>query len=145
MFLQKLSSGILILLAINLELKIILQNIWRRVVDNDLINISPSNYFLVMFLPTKFHQYCQAPFGRCGHWGVKLHTPFNSLFSLLFQFLLSLRCDYQYPGAGLRCWPVSSGLLLSGGDRRAAEMSSGDILQYHPPGLRRPVPQLYCR
>ena len=43
-----------------LELRLILQNIWRRVVINILINISPSNIFLNMFLPAIFHQNCQA-------------------------------------------------------------------------------------
>ena len=49
-----LSSGILILLTIILEIKIILQNIWRKVVVNVLINISPSGNFLIMLLPATF-------------------------------------------------------------------------------------------
>ena len=36
----------------------ILQTI-RRDVDNVLINIDPSNVFLYMFFPGRFHQYCQ--------------------------------------------------------------------------------------
>ena len=47
-----------ILLANILELKIILQNIWRRVVVNDLISISQSTIFLIMLLPKRFHQNC---------------------------------------------------------------------------------------
>ena len=58
--LQKLSSAILILLAIILELKIILQNIWRRVVGKVLINISPSNILLIMLLLARFRQHCLA-------------------------------------------------------------------------------------
>ena len=38
----------------------ILQNIWRRVVGNVLINISPSNIFPNMLLPQRFHLHCQA-------------------------------------------------------------------------------------
>ena len=71
MFFQILSSGILILLAIFLEIKIILQNILRRVVVNSQINISPSNVFLIMLLPARFHQSCQEVFGRCEHEWVK--------------------------------------------------------------------------
>ena len=49
-FRMKFSSGILILLTITLKKIIILQNIWRRVVDNILINISPSNIVLIILL-----------------------------------------------------------------------------------------------
>ena len=42
------------------ELRLILQNILDRVVINILINISPSNIFLNIFLPAIFHQNCQA-------------------------------------------------------------------------------------
>ena len=38
----------------------ILQNIWRRVVGNVLIYISPSNIFLTMFLPARFYLICPA-------------------------------------------------------------------------------------
>ena len=50
----------MILKAITLKLRIILQNIWRRVVGNVLMNISPSNTFLTLLLPAIFHQNCQA-------------------------------------------------------------------------------------
>ena len=59
-FFQKLSSGSLILMTTIFELRLILQNIWMRVVINILINISPSNIFPNMFLPAIFHQNCQA-------------------------------------------------------------------------------------
>ena len=52
---HQMSSGSLILLTITLELAIILQNISRRFVSNVLINIPPSNMFLVVFLPATFH------------------------------------------------------------------------------------------
>ena len=42
---QKLSSGSMILLTITLELRMISQNIWRRIVDNVLVNISLPNIF----------------------------------------------------------------------------------------------------
>ena len=64
-FLQKLLSGPMIILTIPLKLRVVLQNIWRRVVVNVLIKISPSNIFLTFLLPTWFYQYCRATFGRC--------------------------------------------------------------------------------
>ena len=57
---KNLSSGSLILMTTIFELRLILQNIWRRVVIYILINISPSNIFLNMFSPAIFHQNCQA-------------------------------------------------------------------------------------
>ena len=50
------SYGLLILLMITLELTMILQHISRRVVGYVLINISPSNIFLIKLLPARFHQ-----------------------------------------------------------------------------------------
>ena len=50
-----------------LELKMISQNISRRVVGSVLINISPSNIFPTMLLLERFHQACQAVFGHCEH------------------------------------------------------------------------------
>ena len=64
-FLLKLLSGSMILLTITFELRMISQNIWRRVVGNVLINISPSNIFLTLLLPVWFYQICQSAFGRC--------------------------------------------------------------------------------
>ena len=64
----KLSSGSMLLLMINFDLRMILQNLWRRVVGNVLMNISPSNILLTMLLPTKYHQSCSAAFGRCAHY-----------------------------------------------------------------------------
>ena len=66
-FHRKLSSGVMILLTITFELGIILQNIWRRVVGNVLINISPSNILPIVLKPDRFLQNCQAGFGRCEH------------------------------------------------------------------------------
>ena len=54
----------MIILTITLELKMILQTI-RRDVDNVLINIDPSNVFLYMFFPGRFHQYSQTASGCC--------------------------------------------------------------------------------
>ena len=34
---------------------------------NVMINISPSNIFQTMLLLARFHQNCQAAFGRCEH------------------------------------------------------------------------------
>ena len=42
----------------------ILQNIWKRVVGNDQMNISPSNNFTKMLLAERFHRNRQADFGQ---------------------------------------------------------------------------------
>ena len=55
------------LLIITFQLGIILQNISRRVVDNVLIHISPSNIVPIVLKPERFLQNCQAGFGRCEH------------------------------------------------------------------------------
>ena len=34
---------------------------------NGLINISPSYLLLTLLLPAKYHQMCEAAFGRCEH------------------------------------------------------------------------------
>ena len=52
---QKLSSGSMVLLTITFELRMILQNIWRRVVGNVLINISPSNILNKCFSLSPIH------------------------------------------------------------------------------------------
>ena len=57
----------MILWTITFELRMILQNICRRVVGNVLINISPSNILPIMLKPVNFHHNCQAGFGRCEH------------------------------------------------------------------------------
>ena len=56
---QELTSGSMILKTIILELHMVLQNIWKKVVGYDLFNISPSNIFLFMLLPARFNQNCQ--------------------------------------------------------------------------------------
>ena len=38
----------------------ILQKIWRRIVSNIVIHISPSNIFLTLLLPERSQQNCQA-------------------------------------------------------------------------------------
>ena len=53
------------LLTITKKLRMILQNILRRVVDNVPTNIAPSNNFLIMLLHAKFHHKFQAAFGHC--------------------------------------------------------------------------------
>ena len=58
---RKLSSGSFIHLTITLELKKILQNIWRRVVGSVLINISPWNIFLILLLLENYK--CQTELG----------------------------------------------------------------------------------
>ena len=50
----------MILLKISLDLIRILQNISRRVVDNVLINITPSKFFLDMISLQRFNENCQA-------------------------------------------------------------------------------------
>ena len=78
--LQKTLSGSMILLAIPLILRIILQNIWRRVVDDVLINISPSNIFLTFLLPASFHQKCKADLGCSEHkWLKAFHMAWHPL------------------------------------------------------------------
>ena len=65
--LLKLSSGSMILLIITSELSILLENIWRRVVGNVLMYISPSNIFPNMLLAEGFQQKCQTVFGHSEH------------------------------------------------------------------------------
>ena len=78
-------SGPDIILTITLELRMFLQNISRRVAGNVLINIPPSNIFLIILLPARFHQNCLTVFGRCKHyWVKKALTPFgNSLITIM--------------------------------------------------------------
>ena len=45
----------------------VFKNICRRVVDDDLTDISQSNIFLTMPFPAGFHQNYQAVFARCEH------------------------------------------------------------------------------
>ena len=52
------------LLMITLELWMILQNIWMRVVGNVRNNISPLNIFPTLLLLARFHQNCQGAFVR---------------------------------------------------------------------------------
>ena len=56
----KLSSGSLAFLTITQKLRMLLENISRRVVVNILMNISPSNISLNMLLAKRFHQIHQA-------------------------------------------------------------------------------------
>ena len=55
----------------------ILQNIWREVVGNVPIDISPSNIFLTVLLAASFHQKCPAVLaavsinGLSGHQRIK--------------------------------------------------------------------------
>ena len=62
-------------MTVTLELTIILQNISRRVVGNVLINIPPSNMFLILHLPAIFHQNCQAVLAAVSINGLKLKSP----------------------------------------------------------------------
>ena len=54
----------------------ILQNISRRVVDNVLINISPSTIFLNMLSLKRFHQNCQADLAVVSINGLTLLMPY---------------------------------------------------------------------
>ena len=76
----------MILWTITFELRMILQNISRRVVGNVLINISPSNILPIMLKPVNFHQHCQAGFGRCEYLWVKVACGVN-YSTQVFQFL----------------------------------------------------------
>ena len=59
----------LILLENIFEIKnFITKYLYERVVGNVLNNIHPSTIFPCMVFPAKFHQNCQATFGRCGHY-----------------------------------------------------------------------------
>ena len=62
-----LSSGSLILLIITLELRVILQNIHRKVVNIIMINISPPDIFSYMLLLERFNQNFQTGFGHREH------------------------------------------------------------------------------
>ena len=64
---MKLLSGSKILMTITCKLRIILQNIGRRVVGSIVGNISYSIIIPIMLFPEIFHQNCQAAFGHCGH------------------------------------------------------------------------------
>ena len=55
--------GSMIHLIINLELKMIFQNISKTVVGDVLNSISPLNISLTLLLPSRFNN-CQAAFGR---------------------------------------------------------------------------------
>ena len=52
------SKCCLVLLIITVEIRMIFQIIWRGVVCYVLNNISPSNFFLTLLLPARFHQNC---------------------------------------------------------------------------------------
>ena len=67
LMIKKMSSGPMILLTITLKQRMILQNIGRRVEGNVQVDISSSNSFLILLLPAKYHQKCQATFGCCKH------------------------------------------------------------------------------
>ena len=54
-------------MMITFELRMILQNILRRVVGNVLINISPPNILPIMMQFERFLQNCQAGSGSCEH------------------------------------------------------------------------------
>ena len=75
MFLHKVSSGPKILMTVTSELRMILQSIWWRVVDCVLNNISPSNIFLTMFFPTRFHQNCPSVFAAVSTNGLNRGQP----------------------------------------------------------------------
>ena len=55
----------------------ILQNIWRRVVGNIGINISPSNIFLAMLLRARFDQNCQAVLDAVSTYGLEASKPWQ--------------------------------------------------------------------
>ena len=59
-FHQILSSGPIILLTITLELGMVFQNVWSRVVGDVLTDISTSNIFLTMLFPAECYQNYQA-------------------------------------------------------------------------------------
>ena len=89
--------GSRILLTITLELKIILQNISRRVVGSD---ISLSNIFLTMHLPEIFHQNDQAAFDRCEHlWVNAASLLYRSTF---FMLCLSYLCQEFTPESSVK-------------------------------------------
>ena len=85
------SSGPVTFMTITLKVRIILENIWRRVVGNVQINISPLNIFLNLLLPARFHQNDQAVFGHCEYqrlnmlyYYVNIST-ITSIFSIIFE------------------------------------------------------------
>ena len=51
--------------TITLEVGMILQNIWKRIVCIVRINISPSNIFPFMLSLESYPQHCQATFWHC--------------------------------------------------------------------------------
>ena len=51
-----------------------LRNIRRKLVGNILVNISPSNIFFTILLPARFHQNCEASFGRREYYWVNAQS-----------------------------------------------------------------------
>ena len=60
----------MLLLTITWKSRIILQNIWRRVVDSSLMNISPPNIVCKFLLLERYRQNCQAVFAATDMNGV---------------------------------------------------------------------------
>ena len=88
-----------ILLTITSKLRMILQNIWRRVVGNFLNNISPSSIFLTMLLPAAFHHLC---FWRYNDSTIlSVEVTFKNIWASRFYLLMKILSKY-----GL--WGVSS-------------------------------------
>ena len=73
------SSGSVILLKITLTLRMILQNISRRVVVCVLMNISSSNTLLILLLTEIYNQKCQTVVGCYGHEWVNYEVNFSSV------------------------------------------------------------------
>ena len=69
---ESVSSGLLKILIITVELGMILENILRRVVVNILIKKSSSNIFPTILSTGKYHQNCQAAFGCLRHAHVRM-------------------------------------------------------------------------
>ena len=58
----------------------ILQNIWRRVVGNVLINISPSIILPILLKPERFHKKCQADLAAVSINGLKTFLVYSLFF-----------------------------------------------------------------
>ena len=72
----------------------ILQNISRRIVGNDPVNISPSNIFFTMLLPARMNKNCQAAFGCCKCLWDKV-IEFDSHYVVLYNSLHEYRVHHS--------------------------------------------------
>ena len=72
-------------MKITSKLRVILENISRRVVVSVLMDISPSNIFLIMLLLERYQQNSQAVLGTLG--SINVIRSYDTLENNLFQYM----------------------------------------------------------